>query len=50
MDYPGIVVLLRGDMISGNIHEELQATNQLNTMPTVLLLLGELVNGHKEAP
>ena len=36
MRYPGIVVPLGGDMISGNIHEELQATNELNTMPTVL--------------
>jgi hypothetical protein len=36
MRYPGIVVPLGGDMVSGNIHEELQATNELNTMPTVL--------------
>lgn len=36
MKYPGIVVPLGGDMISGNIHEELQATNEINTMPTVL--------------
>jgi hypothetical protein len=41
-DYPGIVLALGGDMISGNIHEELQATNELNTMPTVLDLYGEL--------
>jgi len=44
MDYPGIVVLLGGDMISGNIHEELQTTNEINTMPTVLDLYGELVS------
>lgn len=43
MDYPGIVVPLGGDMISGNIHEELQATNELNTMPTVLDLYDHLV-------
>lgn len=43
MDYPGIVVPLGGDMISGNIHEELTATNELNTMPTVLDLYGELI-------
>lgn len=43
MDYPGIVVPLGGDMISGNIHEELAATNEINTMPTVLDLYGELV-------
>jgi hypothetical protein len=42
MDYPGIVVPLGGDMISGNIHEELMATNELNTMPTVLDLYEEL--------
>lgn len=42
MDYPGIVVPLGGDMISGNIHDELTATNQLNTMPTILDLFGKL--------
>lgn len=40
--YPGIVVALGGDMISGNIHEELQATNEIDTMPTVLDLYGKL--------
>jgi hypothetical protein len=44
MDYPGIVVLLGGDMISGNIHEELTATNELNSMPTVLELY-EILSG-----
>jgi hypothetical protein len=43
LDYPGIVVPLGGDMISGNIHDELQATNEINTMPTVLDLYGELI-------
>lgn len=43
MRYPGIVVPLGGDMISGNIHEELQATNELATMPTVLDLFEHLV-------
>lgn len=43
MDYPGLVLILGGDMISGNIHDELSATNELNTMPTVLDLYGELV-------
>lgn len=41
--YPGVVVQLLGDMISGNIHEELQATNEINTMPTVLDLYRSLV-------
>jgi len=35
-DYPGICIPLGGDIISGNIHEELTATNELNSMPTVL--------------
>lgn len=43
MDYPGLVLILGGDMISGNIHDELQATNEFNTMPTVLDLYGVLV-------
>ena len=43
MKYPGIVVQLLGDMISGNIHEELQATNEINTMPTVLDIYRNLV-------
>jgi hypothetical protein len=43
MDYPGIVVPLGGDMISGNIHEELTASNEINSMPAVLDLYGELV-------
>lgn len=43
MDYPGIVCPLGGDLISGNIHDELTATNELNTMPTVLDLYGKLV-------
>lgn len=47
MRYPGIVVPLGGDMISGNIHEELQATNELNTMPTVLDLYDHLVGAIK---
>lgn len=43
MRYPGIVLCLGGDMISGNIHEELTATNELNTMPTLLDLWDNLV-------
>jgi len=35
-DYPGICVPLGGDNISGNIHDELTATNEFNSMPTVL--------------
>lgn len=43
MDYPGIVCALGGDMISGNIHEELMASNEIPTMPTVLDLYGHLI-------
>jgi predicted phosphodiesterase len=43
MKYPGIVVPLGGDMVSGNIHDELQASNELNTMPTLLDLYKHLV-------
>lgn len=41
-DYPGIVVPLGGDMISGNIHDELTATNEVNSMPAVLDLFSAL--------
>jgi hypothetical protein len=43
MDFPGIVMPLGGDMISGNIHDELTATNELNSMPAVLDLYSVLV-------
>jgi predicted phosphodiesterase len=36
MSYPGICMPLGGDMVSGNIHDELAATNELNTMPTLM--------------
>lgn len=40
--YPGIVFVLGGDMVSGDIHEELMATNEVEIMPTVLDLFGVL--------
>lgn len=40
--YPGIVVNLGGDMISGDIHEELSESNELPSMPTLLDLWGNL--------
>jgi transposase-like protein len=43
MLYPGIVVPLGGDMVSGAIHEELRASNEIPTMPTVLDLVDNLV-------
>jgi hypothetical protein len=47
MDYPGIVVPLGGDMISGDIHDELATTNDLPTMPTVFDLFEHLVSALK---
>lgn len=41
-NYPGIVFVLGGDMCSGDIHEELQATNEKEIMPTILDLFGVL--------
>lgn len=42
MTYQGIVVPLAGDNVSGSIHEELEATNELPTIPTVLDLAEHL--------
>lgn len=44
MRYPGIVVKLGGDMVGGNIHDELAATNEQNIMPTWLDLYKQLVS------
>lgn len=41
--YPGIVVCLGGDMISGDIHDELSESNELPTMPIMLDLFGVLI-------
>jgi len=43
MRYPGIVIPLGGDMISGNIHDELVATNELGSIPAMLDLHGDLI-------
>lgn len=40
--YPGIVVNLGGDMMSGDIHDELSATNEQPMMPALLDLYGVL--------
>jgi len=42
-NYPGIVFVLGGDMMSGDIHEELEISNEVPMMPTVLDLWGVLV-------
>lgn len=44
MRYPGLVMPLGGDMVSGDIHEELMVTNELATIPTVLELYELLVS------
>lgn len=41
-DYPGIVFALGGDMFSGNIHQELATTNDIEVMPAVLDIWGVL--------
>ena len=41
-EYPGIVFALGGDMVSGDIHEELSVSNEMEMMPTVLDLWGAL--------
>lgn len=41
--YPGIVLALGGDMVSGDIHEELTATNEAEIMPVLVDLWGALV-------
>jgi len=41
--YPGIVVCMGGDMVSGEIHEELAETNELPQFPAILDLRGVLI-------
>ena len=42
-EYSGIVFALGGDMVSGDIHEELSITNEVEMMPAVLDLWGVLI-------
>lgn len=42
-NYPGIVFAIGGDMVSGDLHEELTATNEKEIMPCVIELWGTLV-------
>jgi hypothetical protein len=42
-NYPGIVFALGGDMVSGNIHEELSETNDAPIMPVVLDLIDHII-------
>lgn len=41
--YPGIVICLGGDMISGEIHDELTETNELRTAPAIMDLIDVLI-------
>lgn len=41
-DYPGICICLNGDLVSGDIHDELSITNDAPIMPAVLHMLGLL--------
>jgi len=53
MDYPGLVMPLGGDMISGKSTTNCRPSNELNTMPTVLDLFGKLgwaTSVHGRAP
>lgn len=42
LNYPGLVLALGGDMVSGNIHPELVATNEENAIGAVVDLFGAL--------
>jgi hypothetical protein len=40
--YPGIVLVLGGDLVNGNLREESTATNEVNIMPVVLTLYEQI--------
>ena len=44
-DYPGIVYLRGGDMVSGEIHQELRETNEMQSIPAVIDLVEQEVAG-----
>lgn len=47
-EFPGIVICLNGDLISGNIHDELLATNDFPVMPAFVELYGIMITFMKE--
>jgi hypothetical protein len=47
-DYPGIVVALAGDMVSGDIHQELKETNEVPTIASVVDLFQFLTGAIKK--
>ena len=42
-DYPGIVFALGGDMVSGDIHDELSASNEAEIMPVIKDIVSVLI-------
>lgn len=42
-EYPGIVINLIGDIVSGDIHDELTQTNELEIGPTILWAIDRLI-------
>lgn len=46
-EYPGFVLMLGGDMVSGTIHDELSMSNEKPIMPVVVDLFGVLLRGIK---
>lgn len=42
-DYPGIILVMGGDMLSGDIHEELSQTNEEPMMKVLVDLYGKMV-------
>jgi len=46
-DYPGIVYVRGGDMVSGDIHQELRETNDLSSIPAVIDLVSNEIAGLK---
>lgn len=42
-EYPGIIVALGGDMLSGDIHEELSESNEMPMMPVFLDLFENMI-------
>lgn len=44
-DYQGFILMLGGDMVSGDIHDELEITNEAPTFPVMLDLINHLIWG-----
>ena len=47
-DFPGIVVALGGDMVSGDIHEILRQTNETTLLPTIRRGAGLIIAGLRQ--